>query len=41
MKNQILNQMTSCWENLFLELKKPEIKETKGTIISLTIKSSY
>ena len=26
---------------LFLEVKKPEIKETKGTIISPTFKSGY
>ena len=28
-------------QNLFLEVKKPEIKETKGTFIILTFKSSY
>ena len=28
-------------QNLFLEVKKPEIKETKGTFISPTFKSSY
>ena len=28
-------------QNLFLEVKKPEIKETKGTIITPKLKSSY
>ena len=28
-------------QNLFLEVKKPEIKETKGTIIIQKLKSSY
>ena len=28
-------------QNLFLEVKKPEIKETKGTFIIQKLKSSY
>ena len=28
-------------QNLFLEVKKPEIKETKGTFITQKLKSSY
>ena len=35
------NSIAYLCQNLFLEVKKPEIKETKGTFIILTFKSSY
>ena len=34
-------KMLDLTQNLFLEVKRPEIKETKGTFISPTFESSY
>ena len=37
----VVNMCDDLRQNLFLEVKKPEIKETKGTFITQKLKSSY